>query len=81
MEAMVDDSIWKDDPIRVPVLAVMAPNPFWTAEYEKYAQSIAPNMEYQKWEGVSHFLMMDEPKKFNDSVTAFLVKNRLIGYK
>jgi pimeloyl-ACP methyl ester carboxylesterase len=81
MEAMVDDSIWKDDPIRVPVLALMAPNPFWTAEYEKYVRSIAPNMEYQKWEGVSHFLMMDEPKKFNDSVTAFLVKNRLIGYK
>ncbi len=81
MESMVDDSIWKDDPIRVPVLALMAPNPFWTADYENYAKSIAPNMEYQKWEGVSHFLMMDEPQKFNDSVTAFLVKNRLIGYK
>ena len=45
------------------------------------AETVGVYLAHQKWEVVSHFLMMGEPKKFNDSVTAFLVKNRLIGYK
>ena len=81
MEAMLDDSIWKDDKINVPVLALMAPNPGWTDEYFTYLRSIAPNVEVQKWEGVSHFLMMDDPQKFNDAVTSFLAANGLLGYK
>ena len=81
MEAMLDDSIWKDDKIKVPVLALMAPNPFWTEEYYTYLRTIAPDIEIQKWDGVSHFLMMDEPQKFNDAVSSFLAGKKLLGYK
>lgn len=81
MEAMLDDSIWKDDKINVPVLALMAPNPFWTEEYYTYFRTIAPDMEIQKWDDVSHFLMMDEPQKFNDAVSSFLAGKKLLGYK
>ena len=41
-----------------------------------YAAS--PGIEYQMWSGVSHFVMMDEPQKFNETVLAFLKKNNLL---
>jgi pimeloyl-ACP methyl ester carboxylesterase len=77
-EAMMDDTIWKDDRINAPTLAVMAKQPQWDAEYEKFVRELVPGIDYQMWEGVSHFLMMDEPQKFNDTVLAFLKKNKLI---
>jgi pimeloyl-ACP methyl ester carboxylesterase len=79
MDAMLDDSIWKEqDKINVPLLVVLAKQPTWNPEYEKFVRELAPSVEYQVWEGVSHFLMMDDPRKFNDTVAAFLKKNNLI---
>jgi pimeloyl-ACP methyl ester carboxylesterase len=78
MDAMMDDAIWKEDKINAPTLAVMAKQPQWTAEYETFVRELVPGIDYQMWEGVSHFLMMDEPQKFNDTVLAFLMKNKLI---
>jgi pimeloyl-ACP methyl ester carboxylesterase len=78
-EAMLDPAIWKEqEKINVPVLALMAKNPQWTPEYEKFVRDLVPNLDYQTWEGVSHFLMLDEPQKFNDSVLTFLQKQKLI---
>ncbi len=79
MDAMMDESIWKtQDKINVPTLAVMAKQPAWTEDYEKFIRELVPGIDYRMWEGVSHFLMMDEPQKFNETVTAFLNKNKLI---
>ncbi len=78
MEAQFDPAIWKDDKINVPVLALMAKNPGWTPEYEKYVRELIPHLDYQVWDGVSHFLMMDEPQKFNETLAAFLKKNKLV---
>jgi pimeloyl-ACP methyl ester carboxylesterase len=78
MDAMMDDAIWKQDKINAPTLAVMAKQPQWTTEYETFVRELVPGIDYQMWEGVSHFLMMDEPQKFNDTVLAFLKKNKLI---
>jgi pimeloyl-ACP methyl ester carboxylesterase len=77
-DGMMDEAIWKEDKINVPTLAVMAKQPRWNDEYEKFVRELAPGLEYQIWEGVSHFLMMDEPQKFNDAVRSFLKKNMLI---
>jgi len=79
-DAMMDETIWKEDKIKSPTLAVMAKQPQWTPEYEKFVRELVPGIDYQMWEGVSHFLMMDEPQKFNDTVLAFLKKNKLIKY-
>lgn len=78
MDAMLDEAIWKDDKINAPTLAVMAKRPQWDAEYEKFVRELVPGIDFQVWEGVSHFLMMDEPQKFNDTVLAFMRKNKLI---
>ena len=78
MEGMADESIWGQDKINVPVLAILARIPFWPADTEQFDRSIAPNFDFQMWDGVGHFLMMEKPKQFNDAVIAFLDKNSLV---
>jgi pimeloyl-ACP methyl ester carboxylesterase len=78
MEGMADDSIWGQDKINVPVIAVLAKSPFWPADTEQFYRSIAPNLDFQMWEGAGHFLMMEKPKQFNEAVIAFLDKNALL---
>jgi len=78
MEGMADNSIWGQDKINVPVLAIMAKSPFNPPGTEQFYKSIAPNLDFQMWEGVGHFLMMEKPKQFNEGVIAFLDKNALL---
>jgi pimeloyl-ACP methyl ester carboxylesterase len=78
MEGMNDEKIWKEDKINVPVLAVMAPSPFWPANVKETFTSIAPNIDFQMWTGVSHFLFMEKPAEFNEQVRAFIVRNKLL---
>ena len=78
MEGMADPSIWGDDKINVPVLAILAKNPFYPADIEQGYRSVAPKLDYQMWEGGGHFVMMDKAKEFNEAVMAFLEKNKLL---
>lgn len=78
MEGMADDSIWKQDKINVPVLAIMAKNPMWPPDMEQSFRNLAPKLDFLVWDGVSHFLMMEKPKEFNDTLAAFLSKNSLL---
>lgn len=77
MDGMNDEKIFATDKINVPVLAILAKSPFWAADTEQFLRSLAPNLEFQMWENVSHFLMMEKPAEFNQAVKAFLVKNKL----
>ncbi len=76
--AMGDDAIWTDDQIKVPALAVLARNPFWPADNEARFRQVAPDLDYRMWDGVSHFLMMDKPQEFNETLAAFLTSKRLL---
>ena len=78
MKAMLDDAIWTDDKINVPVLAIMAKNPMYPPNIEDGYRAVAPKLEFHMWAGVSHFLMMEKPKEFNESVSAFVEKNKLL---
>ena len=78
MENMNQESLYGPDKINVPVFAILAKSPFWAPDTEEYFRSIAPDFEMQMWEGVSHFLMMEKPKQFNDAVIAFLNKKALL---
>jgi pimeloyl-ACP methyl ester carboxylesterase len=78
MDGRTDSAIYQRDKINVPVLVVLAKSPYWYADNEWFFRSLAPNLEYHMWEGVSHFLMMDKPKEFNETVLTFLTKNNLI---
>src|SRR6185503_17283998 len=80
MESMNDDSLYGPDKINVPVLAIIAKAPFWPPDTEQFFRSLAPDFELHQWEGVSHFLMMEKPKQFNDEVIAFLNKKALLKH-
>ena len=45
---------------------------------EQRYRGIAPSMDFQMWDGVGHFIMMEKPKEFNEAVLAFLDKNKLL---
>jgi len=78
MESMSDEALYTTDKINVPVLAILAKSPFWPADTEQFLRGLAPDLEFQMWEGVGHFLMIDNPKQFNDAVIAFLNKKNLL---
>jgi pimeloyl-ACP methyl ester carboxylesterase len=78
MESMADEALYATDKINVPVLAILAKSPFWPADTEQFFRSLAPDLELQMWDGVSHFLFLDKPKEFDAAVIAFLDKKNLL---
>jgi pimeloyl-ACP methyl ester carboxylesterase len=78
MDAMGDDALYTPDKINVPVLAILAKSPFWQPDTEQFLRSLAPDLTFQMWDGVSHFLFMDRPKEFNAAVIAFLDQKKLL---
>jgi pimeloyl-ACP methyl ester carboxylesterase len=77
-EATADEDLWKPDQIDVPVLMILAKQPAWSPEYEQFVRKLIPKLDYQVWEHVSHFLMMEKPREFNAAVLKFLEKNQLL---
>jgi pimeloyl-ACP methyl ester carboxylesterase len=49
-----------------------------TADTEQFPHGLAPELEYQMWDGVGHFLFLDRPKEFNAAVIAFLDQKKLL---
>lgn len=78
MKGMLDQSIWKDDKIDVPVLHILSKSPMWSADYEKYVRTIAAKTEYTQMDGVGHFLMMEKPEEFNRILHDFLKNNGVV---
>ena len=76
--ATADEDLWKGDKIDVPVLMILAKQPVWSPEYEQWVRRLIPKLEYQVWENVSHFLMMEKPREFNAAVLKFLEENKLL---
>ena len=77
-EATADEDLWKPDKIEVPVLMILAKQPVWSAEYERFVRSLISKLDYQVWENVSHFLMMEKSREFNAAVLNFLEQNHLV---
>jgi pimeloyl-ACP methyl ester carboxylesterase len=77
-EGMLDPSIWGEDKVNVPVLAIMAKTPLLPPNAEESFRAIAPQIDFQVWDGVGHFLMMEKPKEFDAIVIQWLDKNNLL---
>jgi sigma-B regulation protein RsbQ len=74
-EATANEDLWKEDKIDVPVLMIMAKQPAWSPEYEQWVRKLIPKLDYQVWENVSHFVMMEKPREFNAALLKFLEQN------
>ena len=46
---------------------------------ESFLRSLAPQLDFHMWEDVSHFLMMEKPQEFNQTLQAFLKNYKLLG--
>jgi pimeloyl-ACP methyl ester carboxylesterase len=77
-EGMLDNSIWTEDQIKVPVLAIMAKTALLPPNAEESYRAIAPKLDFQIFDDVGHFLMMEKPKEFDAAVIAWLDKNKLL---
>jgi pimeloyl-ACP methyl ester carboxylesterase len=77
-EATADEDLWKPDKIEVPTLLVLAKQPAWSPEYEQFVRKLISKLDYQVWENVSHFLMMEKPREFNAALLKFLDQNKLL---
>ncbi len=72
-ETWARPEVWATDQIDAPVLAILASSsPWWPPDVEATYRSIAPRLDFQMWDGVSHFLMMEEPERFNAALRALL---------
>lgn len=78
MKKMHDDAYAVHGKINVPVIATMAHNPYWPKDMADRYKAIAASMDFQMWDGVSHFLHMEKPKEFNEQVRLFISKNKLL---
>jgi len=72
------DELWKTDPIKVPVLAILAQGPFWPPDTETFHRLIAPDLEFHMWTDVTHFLMLERPKEFNETIASWIEKRKLL---
>jgi len=70
---------WDLKKVDIPVIAINAPNPRWTADYEAYVKGLSPKSEYRVVEGVGHCLIVEKPEKFNAAFLELLEKHGLIG--
>jgi pimeloyl-ACP methyl ester carboxylesterase len=74
MRGMLDEKVWKEDPIKVPVQALMAKSAFWTDDYKAYVKKLVPGLDYREFDGVGHFLFMEKPKEVDEALIEFLKK-------
>src|SRR5262249_37269331 len=79
LEGLLDPAAWKDDPVRVPLLCVVAGNASWGPEYQADVRALGPDVEYRVLEGTSHFLMLEKPAAFNAILGEFLAHRGLIA--
>jgi pimeloyl-ACP methyl ester carboxylesterase len=76
---MSDPEVFVPDPkVPVPVLAVYADSPFWSADYRTAISAFIPELEYKTIDGVGHFLMLEKPELVNELVLRFLRERGLL---
>ncbi|MEO8373547.1 MAG: alpha/beta hydrolase, partial [Candidatus Solibacter sp.] len=64
--------VGKDEKYDVPVLVIMNATPARPG-YEERLRATFPKLRgYESWEGMGHFLMMEDPARFNTAVAKFL---------
>lgn len=60
-----------DETFDLPAIAIQAAEPGTQARFE-LMRSIFPRMQLDSWEGAGHFLMLEDPRRFNAEVEQFL---------
>ena len=62
---------WKWPPLDLPFLALTCQSPDLPPNFEAELKKLFPRQEYQLWQGVGHFLMLEQPERFNQALARF----------
>jgi len=65
--------------VEVPVLVLNARGPLWNDRFEHYVKTLSSRVDYRMFDGVGHFLMLEQPAKFNANLIAMLQSFDLIA--
>lgn len=71
MKGMFDLAVWTDDPIKVPLLVLVAKSPMWNADYFAYVKTLNPDATIVEIAGTGHFVMLERPAEVNAALVAF----------
>ncbi|MEQ1883668.1 MAG: alpha/beta hydrolase [Bryobacteraceae bacterium] len=63
----------KDETYTLPSIAIQASSPATEINY-RAMKTLFPSLELEIWKGSGHFLMMEDPQRFNQSLEQFLQK-------
>jgi hypothetical protein len=74
MKGMFDPAIWTDDPIKVPLLVLVAKGPSWSADYFAYVRTLNPDAVIVEVADAGHFVMLERPAEVNAALVAFAAK-------
>jgi pimeloyl-ACP methyl ester carboxylesterase len=60
-----------DETFDLPAIAIQSAEPGTQARFE-LMRSMFPRLQLNSWEGAGHFLMLEDPQRFNAEVEQFL---------
>jgi pimeloyl-ACP methyl ester carboxylesterase len=79
MRGQFDPTIWKDDPIGIPLQVIVAKSANWSADYFAYVKTLNPSAEIHEIPDAGHFVMMEKPGEVNALLLAFASKTGVAG--
>ena len=63
---------WKEISFDVPCLALYALPKRLPPDHETFLRRAFPRLTYERWYDTGHYLMLEQPKRFNDALNKFL---------
>ena len=77
MESLMDEKSYPQEKIAVPVMVFLVDGN-WPPDTEDYLRSVTTTIKIHKWQGVDHFMMLEKPEVFNQSIGIFITSNNLL---
>ena len=74
MQNLVKERYWDETLVDVPTLIVCARTFLVWPDNEAYMRLQYPDLEYHEWNGTGHFIMMEQPERFNQVLYNFINK-------
>lgn len=63
---------WAERSFDVPSLALYATNAYLPSDHGSYLKTVFPNLVYEEWDNAGHYLMLEQPDRFNATLRSYL---------
>jgi pimeloyl-ACP methyl ester carboxylesterase len=74
MDSFMDPTLWSEEPVKAPTLAVYVENSELTPAFRAYMDRIFPNLTFVTEKDVDHFYMLAKPEVLNRPLKDYLTK-------